>query len=386
MRSAEKLGLISRAPVLLLAALSAAIAISGCGMPAAPAPPSLKLPNPVTDLVAIRTGDQVSLTWTMPRRDTEKVLLKGNIAVRVCRRQGDAGPCVTAKTLQLAPMAKGVFTETLPAALATGAPRELDYFVELNNSKGRSAGLSNEAVVVAGQAPGAVTGLTAEVRRDGMVLRWNPDASGADIRFDRKLVTAAKPGAVSAQSTPKQGLLAPEPAPAEQNLLVDTDVAGGRAPSGVAIDKGIQLGETYEYRAQRVQRVTVGGKTLELDGPFSAPVRVEAQDIFPPSTPTGLAAVASVGGNGPETGRSETAIDLSWQPNTEPDLAGYAVYRRENAAAWQKISGATPLAGPGYHDANVQAGHTYDYAVTAIDQGGHESARSVPAQETVPGP
>lgn len=381
MRAAEKLSLTSCAPLILLAAISATIAIGGCGMPAAPAPPSLKLPNPVTDLAAVRTGDQVSLTWTMPRRDTEKVLLKGNIAVRVCRRPGDAETCVTATTLQLAPMTKGAFTETLPAALTSGAPRSLSYFVELSNRRGRSAGLSNEAIVVAGQAPAPVTGLTAEVRRDGMVLRWNPDASGAAIRFNRKLVTAAKPSGASGRNTQKQGLLAPEPAPAEQNLLVDTDVAGGRAPSGVAIDKGIQLGETYEYRAQRVQRVTVGGKTLELDGPFSAPVRVEAQDIFPPSTPTGLAAVASVGGNS-----GEAAIDLSWQPNTEPDLAGYAVYRRENAAAWQKISGATPLAGPGYHDINVQAGHTYDYAVTAIDQGGHESERSAPAQETVPGP
>jgi hypothetical protein len=34
----------------------------------------------------------------------------------------------------------------------------------------------------------------------------------------------------------------------------------------------------------------------------------------------------------------------------------------------------------------VQPGHTYFYAVSAIDQEGHQSARSAEAQETVPGP
>jgi hypothetical protein len=34
----------------------------------------------------------------------------------------------------------------------------------------------------------------------------------------------------------------------------------------------------------------------------------------------------------------------------------------------------------------VQPGHTYMYAVSAVDQQGHESARSAEAEETVPGP
>jgi fibronectin type 3 domain-containing protein len=44
------------------------------------------------------------------------------------------------------------------------------------------------------------------------------------------------------------------------------------------------------------------------------------------------------------------------------------------------------VVGPGYHDANVEPGHTYEYAVSAIDQDGHESVRSAGAQETVPEP
>ena len=154
----------------------------------------------------------------------------------------------------------------------------------------------------------------------------------------------------------------------------------GRAPDR-ALDKDIRFGETYEYRAQRVARISVDGRTLELDGQLSAPVRIEILDVFPPAVPAGLAAVAVGAENG-----GEAAIDLNWQPDTETDLAGYIVYRREGGGAWQRISPAQPLVGPGFHDAHVQPGHTYSYAVSAIDQGGHESARSAEAEETVPGP
>jgi fibronectin type 3 domain-containing protein len=106
---------------------------------------------------------------------------------------------------------------------------------------------------------------------------------------------------------------------------------------------------------------------------------VEAKDVFPPAAPKGLAAVAVPAGNGAAAG-----VDLDWEPNTEADLAGYFVYRREGSGDWERISPTVPLVGPGYHDAHVEAGHTYEYAVTAIDQSGHESLRSTPAQEAVP--
>ena len=57
MRTVCKLGWAA-----LPAALGILSIISGCGTPGAPMPPSLKLPDPVTDLSALRTGNQVSLT------------------------------------------------------------------------------------------------------------------------------------------------------------------------------------------------------------------------------------------------------------------------------------------------------------------------------------
>lgn len=360
------------------AGLVAALTLSGCGMPSVPLPPTLNLAVPVNDLVGVRTGDSVSLTWTMPRKNTDKLLLKGVLPVRVCRRESATGSCATISNLLLAPEAAGAFSEALPDTLTNCAPRELSYFVEVTNSHGRSAGLSNAAVVLAGEAPAPITGLKAEVRKQGVVLHWDPAADESSqnaIRLHRKLLTSA-PSAVVAQKGP----LAPPPEPVERTLLVDVAGASGPSPAK-ALDKDIRFGLTYEYRAQRVARVNVDGQIQELSGPLSAPVQVEARDVFPPSVPAGLAAVAVSGENG-----GEPAIDLSWQPVTEPDLAGYAVYRREGDGSWQRISPAQPVVGPAFHDAHVQPGHSYNYAVTAIDQDGHESGKSGEAEETVPGP
>jgi hypothetical protein len=342
-------------------------------------PPSLKLPDPVNNLSAVRTGNQVTLDWTMPRKNTDKLLIKGNIPARVCRKEG-SGECetVAAENLSFAPDAKATFTETLPAALAAGSPRPLTYFVEPLSPHGRSAGPSNAARVLAGEAPAPVAGLSALLGKDGVVLSWNADLAadhGRVIRLQRKLLTP--PQTQPARKTNSQpGFLAAPKESIDQNLLVDSPAQPGRA-----IDKTIRFGQTYEYRAQRVARVTVNGQTVELAGPLSDPIRVEAIDTFPPAVPTGLAAVATA-----TNAASSPSTDLSWLPVTEADLAGYAVYRREGAGEWLRISPPQPVIGPAFHDAQVAPGHTYRYAVTAIDQLGHESARSVEAEETVPNP
>ena len=185
----------------LTAAMAAGLMLTGCGTPAAPQPPSLKLPVPVADLAAIRTGNQVTLTWTMPKKSTDKLLLKDSVAGFVCCNTGGASgsTCAVYWAAQpFAPGAVGSFTATLPTDLATGSPRPLSYFIELRNDNGRSAGLSNAAVVLAGEAPSPVAGFSTEVRKAGVVLRWEPlraTTQESSIRLHRKLLNPppAKP-------------------------------------------------------------------------------------------------------------------------------------------------------------------------------------------------
>lgn len=324
-------------------------------MVAAPQPPSLKLPQPVTDLAARRAGDEVLLDWTMPKRATDKVLLVGKQRAVVCRSAGP-GPCVKVGNPLFAPEAAASFVDRLPAALASGPARPLAYTVELENHAGRTAGPSNVAITAAEPAPPPIERLRARAQANGIRLSWTPTGREETLRIQRILDEQKGSGKIAV--------------PAKQALEF-TGVDQGRV-----LDHDAVLDHTYTYTAQRVERLMLGGKTVEVASAASEPVTIDARDLFPPATPTGLEAVAD-----PEA----HAIDLSWQPDTESDLAGYRVYRREagSNAAPVRLPGATDPA-PSFRDATAQPGHTYEYSVSALDRDGNESPRSAEVEEVLP--
>jgi hypothetical protein len=381
-----------RGPALAWAAvtfcgLAGLAALTGCGMPGAPQAPSLKLPEPVEDLSAVRAGQTVTLRWTSPKKTTDHLLIKGNIPVQICWRPGKAS-CQTAGQTTVVPGAPGEFSAAMPAELTSGDAHAVSYFVELKSPRGRSAGLSNGAPILAGAAPAAVTGLAAEVRADGVALHWH-GVDTTPVQLHRRLLEDAASAAEKKTkeqgkaNSGKGGLTAPSPEPPERDLLVEA--ASGAMVDG-ALDASARFGSRYDYSAQRVNRVTLkDGKTLELAGEESAPVRADVVDNFPPAVPKELVAVAAA---------AEKTIDLSWQPDTESDLAGYIVYRIGSGDAadgsgvsdWMRISGPQPVATAAYRDTAVEPGHTYRYSVSAIDLLGHESKRSAEARESLPNP
>src|SRR6516162_9873704 len=64
--------------------------LTGCGTPGAPQLPSLQLARPVDDLTASRKGNRVQLDWTLPRKNTDRTLVKNIPDSRVCRHDGTA--------------------------------------------------------------------------------------------------------------------------------------------------------------------------------------------------------------------------------------------------------------------------------------------------------
>ena len=116
----------------------------------------------------------------------------------------------------------GNYTDTLPGSLARERLGPSVYFVELRNRKGRSAGLSNAATVLAGEAPRPVEGLKAEMRKQGVVLSWTADGENAAVRLERTLLTASC-------GKSQRGLLAAPREPAKETLLVETRCGRGRA-------------------------------------------------------------------------------------------------------------------------------------------------------------
>ncbi|MEE2664217.1 MAG: endonuclease [Myxococcota bacterium] len=93
-----------------------------------------------------------------------------------------------------------------------------------------------------------------------------------------------------------------------------------------------------------------------------------------PVPPSALLIVASPG-----------AVDLEWDDNAEPDLAGYDVWRSTTSGGPYTPLTAMLLGASEFVDATVVGGTTYYYAVSAVNIAGNESALSSEASAT-PGP
>ena len=139
-----------------------------------------------------------------------------------------------------------------------------------------------------------------------------------------------------------------------------------RPPS---VDSGLKLGGgTHSFEL----RVTDNLGATSAD---SVTVSILTQGV--PASPSGLVPTAGDG----------SAI-LDWADNTEPDLAGYNVYRSTTSGGpYTQI--ATGLTVSAYTDGSVTT--NYYYVVTAVDTSGNESANStevsaIPANTVPPAP
>ena len=367
----------SRLGLICVLTLCSAGFSTGCGEPGAPQPPSLNLPQPVRDLQASRVGDMVQLSWSWSGRNTDRTPSSGPVRIRICRIAG-TGPC---ELVAEQPLAKGSgmsFKETLPTAILQDQPRLLTYYLELVNRVHQSAGRSNAAFAPGGDSVPALQVEQPLLRAQGVELRWSPAIWSTRANGERLLkIVRTLESAPARSKTPEAAgklLAAPRKQPAEQTLEIALDE---RAPDpGRALDRTIATGATYQYTLQRVERLVLDGHAVEQAGAVSAPFSVTARDIFPPTVPQQLAAAAD---------SSSQAIDLSWSPDNEVDLAGYFVYRREakSSGTPTRVSGNDPLTGPSFHDATVTPGVAYAYSVSAVDASGNESSRSAESTETL---
>jgi hypothetical protein len=128
-----------------------------------------------------------------------------------------------------------------------------------------------------------------------------------------------------------------------------------------------------EERCYTVRTVHGTGADPRI-GVASAPACVTPVDTFAPVPPAGLATVASEG-----------AINLIWEPNLEPDLAGYLVLRGEAPGDTLQPLNPAPIVEARYRDPAVTPGVRYVYAIVAVDNRfpvPNLSAPSTPQEET----
>ena len=381
MKSARNLPGVSA--VFLLASL-----LVRCASVQAPLPPSLELPKPATDLRAVRKGDRVYLFWTVPTETIDRQNMRRQGPTRICRSLealmstcgtpvGNLPPAANTKSESKSapiPKTQSSFVDTLPLALQQQNPtRMITYAVETLNPHARSAGLSNQVHLPLAPTLPPPANFRAQVTSDGVVLTWDCEQPGTlpNIRYVYRIDRRSGDSATDVR-------------------LADVECSGGRFE-----DHTLEWQKPYEYRITVVTTGHVekgaapctsgpskegdrepGSCVVSVEGDDSPAQKVFTNDVYPPGVPTGLQAVFSGPGQA-------SFVDLLWAPNTDADLAGYNVYRREEGRQPVKINREL-VKTPAFRDTKGEGGKTYFYSVSAVDARGNESARSEEASETMP--
>lgn len=313
-----------------IAVVCATLALAGCASVAPPLPPSLNLPARVTDLSAVQRGNRIYIQFTMPALTTEALPIEGtpeaDLRIGASARKFDMKDWLaTAKQI---PDLSGKTVYVTPAAPYIG--KDVVIALRLKNDGGRDAGWSNFVALPVTDPVAGPERVAVKATGKGVAISWS--GSAPQYRIYRKTA---------------DGEFAPL----------------GEAKQSPYLDTTAEYGKHYTY--------FVMGFRGASESESSAPVDIAPIDIFPPAVPADVKVIIGT-----------RSIELTWDRDTDSDLAGYRVYRAENGGPFLLIAGNVLTSS--YSDRTVKQGVTYKYAVSAFDQIPNESERSAVIEATLP--
>jgi hypothetical protein len=223
---------------------------------------------------------------------------------------------------------------------------EYAYMVQLLSEDDRVGSVTEEIRITPAGGPSPPSGLRAGAGDGQIELAWAETPAGdgmAGVLAGYNLFRRTLDGEYDLRAA-----LNPEPIPV----------------SGYT-DTGLENGEEYCYV---ITSVLQGEQGFEESG-LSLETCAVPRDTTPPAAPEGLSHTRGTG-----------FLLLSWDENSEEDLAGYRVYRRQGREG--SFDRLTPevLANPFYKDSGVRSGEFYSYVVTAVDSS--PAANESPFSET----
>lgn len=310
----------------------ALLAASGCGYEGQPLPPLANIPGPVIGLSATQLGSELVVRFSPPSQTLEAMPIQSVLDLDVRVGPGEEHFdeqtwAASARKLAGGTTKDGVFQ--YETNVTAWADREVTVGARAigNNGKPSTWSFATVPIVQSPQPPGNVK---AENTAAGVRLEWN--GLGSAFRIYRKT--------------------------GEGEFLQIAD-----AEKSPWTDNTSQFGQKYEYELQTLVKLP---DNHEATSEFSPPVTIAPVDIFPPATPSGL-----------QVTTAPNSFELSWNGDTEPDLASYRVYRSVAGGPFEKVADVQL---PAFSDKEVQKGKDYRYEVSAVDRLGNESPRSQSAE------
>ena len=300
-----------------------------CGYVGDPLPPALNIPQPVQDLRAQQVESSIEASFTIPLKTTENLTITDIAAVEIrVGRMPEAGWnqdawAAAAKAIAVDANKPGPAETSFDVREFAG--QEVVLAVRMANRKGRSSAWSNLVTLRVETPVITPADFVADSAPDGAILSWKG--------YDGPVIVY-RDGAVV-----------------------------GEGFGGKFADPRALLGKTYNYEIQARGDKAQGRKT--------GPKALAVEDRFPPAAPTGLNVVAAAG-----------TLELSWNPNPEADILGYAVLRALADGSFAPV--ANQLDAPAFTDRDVRRGARYRYKVTALDLRKNQSGTSQEVEITVP--
>lgn len=410
-------------------ALAAGILGTACGKKGPPLAPIVRIPAAVDKIEAARLGSDVYVTLTVPATNIDESEPVDIARIDVYGYTGRAAPAsvrwaelgdviasipvavlpesngtTSSPTPSRAPSPDGALPGTPVTVRETLTPDEFEqgrvftdprrpelaplpvpgvavpsvmrrfYLAIPFSRRGRPGPPGAQADMVLTALPDPPGDVRVSYSASTMSVSWEPSGGLLGFLLDKSLpaetapfITTPQPSPVPAAASTADASVPPGPttynvyreiAPDPLDRPVALAVAPWSTPPPAPVNPSpltttsatdqVLFGREHCY-AVRAQRGMV------LSEP-SAHACVTPVDVFPPAAPVGVAAVPSEGG-----------ISLIWEPNSELDLGGYLILRREPGDATLRQLTETPITEARYRDATVQPGTRYIYSVVAVD-------------------
>jgi len=371
--------------LLFLAAVM--IGIPGCGRKGPLQLPLVLVPQAVEALTAVQRGDRILLEWIPPVTYIDGRPLSGPPVIEVWVREvrdsalskepaptaedfGFGGRLVAALAGADQPSVRSPAQRTagvpvVPAKPKSAGAKELVYEYSLSAAdlkdvklffalrardarRKRYSDFCPPVAVVPQLVAAAPSDVKAEVFADRIDLHWTAPASNFD---------GSKPAAMKGYNVYRQDQGGPA-------VRMNTALVA----EALFADRNIVFGRAYRYFVRTA--ATEAAPFLESED--SPAVDIVPKDVFPPLAPAGLSAATGA-----------EFITLIWNANSEKDLAGYHVWRKDAGRdAFVRLTTALLLENT-YTDRAIEKGKRYGYAISAVDAAGNESARSAAVSEIV---
>jgi len=343
-----------------------------CGKRRPPLPPVERIPQRTEKLTGAQRGNQVILTWPAPLRnapegsvqsirrvDVYRVAEKPKAPLSMTEDEFAArATLIGSVTYDEIKKAAGDLTYIDTLELA-GEPARLRYAVRYVNAADQSAAFSNfflmePAARVA--APPTIIKTGKEYSETANTITWEAPKTNTDGSTPVNLLGYNVYRTEGAQAAAGKNPLNQEPITAMQYE-----------------DKKFKFGNKYVYV---VRSVSLGTEGKPVESQDSNSIQLAPVDTYPPAAP-----------DRPTVGPAPGRLSIFWVANSEPDLAGYYVYRSTDPNLpkdkWTKLT-PTLITKTTFTDENVEPGKTYYYYVVAVDTAGNTSPLSDIVSDTVP--